>query len=119
MNLTSIHVLSLALLSGLRILHSSELWCRSQTPLRSHVAAAPIGPLAWEPPYTAGNGPRKGKKKKTKKKNKCLELDCLPSLPRLVTYQLHHLERVSSTLSLSGLACKTGAVTSSHRQRLV
>ena len=31
------------------------------------VAAAPIGPLAWEPPYAAGSGPRKGKETKKKK----------------------------------------------------
>ena len=31
------------------------------------VATAPIRPLAWEPPYAEGSGPRKGKKKKKKK----------------------------------------------------
>ena len=31
---------SLALLSGLRIQHCCELWCRSQTWLRSGIAAA-------------------------------------------------------------------------------
>ena len=37
-----------------------ELWCRSQTQLRSLIAAAmvevaraPIQPLAWEPPYAS------------------------------------------------------------------
>ena len=34
---------------------------------RRPVAAAPIQPLAWEPPYASGSGPRKGKK--TKKEN--------------------------------------------------
>ena len=38
------------------------LWCRP-------VAVAPIRPLAWEPPYAMGSGPRKGKKTKKKKKN--------------------------------------------------
>ena len=38
------------------------LWCRP-------AATAPIGPLAWEPPYAMGVGPRKGKKTKTKTKN--------------------------------------------------
>ena len=33
-------VRSLALLSGLRIHHCCELWCRSQTRLRSHIAVA-------------------------------------------------------------------------------
>ena len=28
------------------------LWCRQ-------AASAPIGPLAWEPPYASGCGPRK------------------------------------------------------------
>ena len=31
---------------------------------------APIRPLAWEPPYAVGSGPRKDKKKKKKKKNR-------------------------------------------------
>ena len=33
------------------------LWCRL-------VATVLIGPLAWEPPYAAGGGPKKTKKKK-------------------------------------------------------
>ena len=37
---------------------------------RRPVATAPIGPLAWEPPYAEGSGPRKGKKTKNKKKIK-------------------------------------------------
>ena len=36
---------------------------------RRLVATAPIRPLAWEPPYASGGGPRKGKKTKKKKKN--------------------------------------------------
>ena len=41
---------SVALLSGLRLQHCHELWCRSQTQLRSYVAVAValIRPLAWE-----------------------------------------------------------------------
>ena len=34
-------------------------------------AAAPIRPLAWEPPYATGAAQEKAKKKK-KKKSKCL-----------------------------------------------
>ena len=34
------------------------------------MAIAPIRPLAWEPPYASGSGPRKGKKTKKKKKKK-------------------------------------------------
>ena len=37
------------------------LWCRPE-------AAAPIRPLAWEPPCAAGSGPRKGKKNKKQTK---------------------------------------------------
>ena len=52
----------LASLNGLRIWHCLELWCRSQTWLRSGVAVAEvqtatvalIRPLAWEPPFAAG-----------------------------------------------------------------
>ena len=48
MNLTSIHeVQSLASLSGLRIWHCRELWCRP-------AATTPIWLLAWEPPYGSG-----------------------------------------------------------------
>ena len=55
-------VQSLVSLSGLRIQHYSELWCRSQTQLdlallwlwRRPAAVALIQPLAWEPPYVAG-----------------------------------------------------------------
>ena len=63
MNLTSIHEdssLILGLLSGLRIQCCCELWCRSQTCLRSCTsvavvqAAALIPHLAWEFPYAAG-----------------------------------------------------------------
>ena len=58
-----LRVRSLALLSGLRIRRCYELWCRSQTQLRSCVflwlwcrpaAVAPIRSLAWKPPYAAG-----------------------------------------------------------------
>ena len=42
-----LQVQSLALLSGLRIRRCRELWCRPE-------ATALIGPLAWEPPHTAG-----------------------------------------------------------------
>ena len=54
-------VRSLASLSGLRIWHCRELWCRL-------TAVALIQPLAWEPPYAAGvalKRPRKEQKKET------------------------------------------------------
>ena len=55
-------VQSLASLSGLRIRHCRELWCRSQMssdPMLLWLwcrpaATAPIRPLAWEPPYAMG-----------------------------------------------------------------
>ena len=70
------HVQSLALLSGLRIQRCHELWCRLQTRLGSRVAVAlwhrpvataPIGPLAWEPPYAAGAAQEIAKKDKINK----------------------------------------------------
>ena len=74
MNLTSImriRVQSLALLSGFRIWRCGELWRRSQTcgsdPTllwlwRRPAATAPIPPLAWEAPYTAGAAIKRKKK---------------------------------------------------------
>ena len=38
-----------------------QLWCRP-------VAAALIGPLAWEPPYAVGAGPKKQERKKERVK---------------------------------------------------
>ena len=58
-------VQSLALLSGLRILHCPELW-------RRPAAASPIGPLAWEPPYAVDVALKRQKKKST--------LSCIESL---------------------------------------
>ena len=39
------------------------LWCRP-------AATAPIGPLAWEPPYAAGEALEKAKRQKRKEKEK-------------------------------------------------
>ena len=72
-------VRSLASLGGLRIWrcvavscgvghrHGSDpvwlwLWCRL-------AAAAPTGPLAWEPPYAVGSALKRQKKKKKKRDN--------------------------------------------------
>ena len=46
-------VRSLNSLSGLRIRHCSELWCRSQTRLRSHIAVA----VAWAGGYSCDSTP--------------------------------------------------------------
>ena len=84
-------VRSLALLSGLRIRHCHELWCRSQTQLGSRVAVAlfrpvataPIQPLAWEPPHATGAALEKAKKKK-KERKKVPSVAVIPLLnPRL------------------------------------
>ena len=40
---------------------------------RRPVATAPIKPLAWEPPYTAGADLEKAKKKKGKKEECCTQ----------------------------------------------
>ena len=59
MNLTSIHkmwVWSLASLSGLRIRHCCELWCRSQTQLRPGVAVA----VVWACGYNSDSTPSLG-----------------------------------------------------------
>ena len=69
------HGWSLASLSGLGIQHCHELWCRSQTQLRSWLlwlwhrlaAVAPIWPLAWELPNAMGMAVKSKKSKKTKK----------------------------------------------------
>ena len=37
---------------------------------RAAAAAAPIGPLAWDPPYVAGAALKRQKKKKKKRKKK-------------------------------------------------
>ena len=57
-------VRSLALLSGLRIWCCCEVGCRP-------AAIAPIGPLAWEPPYASGAAL---KRKKEKKKRSLIRL---------------------------------------------
>jgi len=49
----------LASLSGLRIWHCCEWWCRL-------AATALIQPLAWDLPQAVGCGPQKIKKKKLK-----------------------------------------------------
>jgi len=77
-----LQVQSLTLLSGLSIQHCHELWCKSQTWLRSRVAlalawaraTARIRPLAWEPPYAVGEALEKAKRPKSQKKKKNTEL---------------------------------------------
>ena len=70
-------VQSLASLSGLRIWHCPELWCRLQMQLGSCVAVALahrpaatalIRPLALEPPCAMGVALEKAKRPKKKKK---------------------------------------------------
>ena len=67
-------VRTLAPLRELRIWHCCELWYRLEKQLGSYIAVAvvavPIGPLAWEPPYTARVALERQKYKKKKKKGK-------------------------------------------------
>ena len=72
-----LRVRSLALLSGLRIWHCHELWCRLQTRLGSCVAVAQAGgngsdlALSLGTSICRGSSPRNGKKtKKEKEKEK-------------------------------------------------
>ena len=73
-------VQSLALLHGLRIHCCCELWCRP-------AAVAPIRPLAWESPYSAGVALKN--KNKPKKPNTCqsslLEASSLGTLHHGIT----------------------------------
>ena len=65
-------VRSLALLSGLRMQHCRELWCRSQTWLGSGIAVALVQAGGYSSDWTASLGtstyhgcsPKKAKKKK-------------------------------------------------------
>ena len=64
-----LRVQSLTLLSGLGIQRCRELWCRSQTQLRSRVALAVAGSCSdstpsWEPPYATGEALKSKKRKK-------------------------------------------------------
>ena len=71
-------VQSLAPLSGLRIRHWCELWCRSQRWLESLLlwlwcrpaAAAPIWPLAWDLSYATDMALKRKKKKRKKERKK-------------------------------------------------
>ena len=65
------------------------LWCRP-------VTTAPIGPLAWEPPYAVGAALEKAKRQKRKKKRKqsegikqeseVIRVMCLKPIKPLVIY---------------------------------
>ena len=77
-------VRSLATLSGLRIWHCCELWCRSRHGsdpallwLWCRLAAvAPIRSLAWKPPYAVGVA-LKSKTKNPKQKIRCAVADAI------------------------------------------
>ena len=69
---------SLALLSGLRIRHCREVWCRSQTRLGSHNAVAVVQASSYRSDLTPSLGisicrgcsPKKTKKEKKKKRKR-------------------------------------------------
>ena len=73
-----LRVRSLALLSGLRMWHCCELWCRLQMQLGSRVAVALVKAGSYSSNQTPSlgtsiwcrSGPRKGKKAKRQKKKK-------------------------------------------------
>ena len=92
-------VRTLALLSGLRIWHCHELWCRSQTWLGSHVAVVVALACSYRSNSTSSLGTsichRCGPKKSKKKKENVLDIQessqesprkrsnphCYPDLP--------------------------------------
>ena len=88
-------VLSLALLSGLRVWCCHELWCRSQIWLGSCVlwyrpaAVAPIQPLTWELPYAVGVAL---KKKKGQTEEREVEMEDVEGGKEV---QCHHLEKIT------------------------
>ena len=80
-------VRSLASLSGLRIQHCRELWCRSPPQLGSGIAVlghrpaatAPIRLLAWELPYAKGAALKRKEKKKLNKFKRLEIIQCILS----------------------------------------
>ena len=72
-------VWSLTLLNGLRIQCCHELWCRGLDPELLWLwcrprATAPIGPLAWEPPYATGMALKDKKTKKGQKRKQIVTM---------------------------------------------
>ena len=63
---------------------------------RRPAATALIRPLAWEPPYAHGSGPRKGRKTKTNKQTKKtkVSVSTSPTPPNLLIflYVLYHMQ---------------------------
>ena len=107
----------LAWLSGLRIWHCCELWCRSQTQLEFHIAVAvassssSIWPLAWTPPYAthAALKSQKKKKKSTKGQNPTIISEGLGANAGNYTWSLHSVptKEVGKPHEPSLLACST------------
>ena len=101
-----LQVESLALLSELRIWRCRELWCGLQTRLgscvvwlwRRPVAAAPIGPLAWEPPYATGAAQEMAKKKKRKGNSEQLPYDTRTSFLGVSPRELQAHRNVCSSV---------------------
>ena len=102
-------VRSLALLSGLRIQCCHELWCRSQTQLRSQVSVVVAGSYSSNSTPSLGTficrgcGPRKKCTKKRSPKNIYLKI-CSSSFPRAQSASL-----LVSTLGSTGGAVGSAA----------
>ena len=77
----------LALLSGSRIQHCCELWCRSQTWLRSHIAAAVVQASSCSSNWTTKLGTsicrECSPRKRPKKKEYLCQLGYHPTLVRM------------------------------------
>ena len=77
----------LASLSGLMIWHYCELWCRSQTSLKSRIAAAVARNCSSDSTLSLGTyiyhrySPKKTKKKKKKKRNDAEKINVAPASP--------------------------------------
>ena len=68
---------------------------------RRPVATAPIGPLAWEPPYAMRSSPRKGKKREEKKKRASF------SAQRATLYVTFWIAVTNSTMLLNSASART------------
>ena len=75
-------------------------------PWRRPVTIAPIEPLAWEPTYAGGSGPRKGKKTKKKCLLMCQPMAPAPKMSRKVQSNKRvHLSSPECPVSIATARC--------------